>query len=137
MSILNYNLIGSSTSLRTAAELTANIEIHQKGGAVETGGKVIYMMSYTSLLYTTTPIHCTPLPLHSPVMNTQHTTYCTQHTITIHHISEDERRGHTKPGHMTNMCLVCFSSYAMKVSVATEKREHPAQGIERRYRGAV
>ena len=28
-------------------------------------------MLYTSLLYNTTPIHCTPLPLHPPVMNTQ------------------------------------------------------------------
>ena len=27
-------------------------------------------MSDTSLLYNTTPIHCTPLPLHPPVMNT-------------------------------------------------------------------
>ena len=26
----------------------------------------IYMISYTSLLYDTTPIHCTPLPLHPP-----------------------------------------------------------------------
>ena len=30
----------------------------------------MYMMLYTSLLYNTTPIHCTPLPLHPPVMNT-------------------------------------------------------------------
>ena len=29
------------------------------------------MILYTSLLYDTTPIHCTPLPLHPPVMNTQ------------------------------------------------------------------
>ena len=28
------------------------------------------MMSCTSLLYDTTPIHCTPLPLHPPLMNT-------------------------------------------------------------------
>ena len=28
-------------------------------------------MLYTSLLYNATPIHCTPLPLHPPVMNTQ------------------------------------------------------------------
>ena len=33
-------------------------------------GVVIYMTLYTSLLYNTTPIHCTPLPLHPPVMNT-------------------------------------------------------------------
>ena len=33
-------------------------------------GVVIYTMLYTSLLYDTTPIHCTPLPLHPPVMNT-------------------------------------------------------------------
>ena len=29
-------------------------------------GVVIYMTLYTSLLYNTTPIHCTPLPLHPP-----------------------------------------------------------------------
>ena len=33
-------------------------------------GVVIYMMLYTSLLYDTTPIHCTNLRLHPPVMNT-------------------------------------------------------------------
>ena len=34
-------------------------------------GVVICMMLYTSSLYNTAPIHCTPLPLHPPVMNTQ------------------------------------------------------------------
>ena len=34
-------------------------------------GVVIHMPLYTSLLYNTTPIHCTPLPLHPPLMNTQ------------------------------------------------------------------
>ena len=34
-------------------------------------GVVIYMILYTSLLYDTTPIHCTPLRLHPPLMNTQ------------------------------------------------------------------
>ena len=34
-------------------------------------GAVICTVSYTSLLYDTTPIHCTPLPLHPPLMNTQ------------------------------------------------------------------
>ena len=29
-------------------------------------GVVIYMILYTTLLYNTTPIHCTPLPLHPP-----------------------------------------------------------------------
>ena len=45
-------------------------------GAVETGCSdlydiYIYIYIYTSLLYSTTPIHCTPLPLHPAVMNTQ------------------------------------------------------------------
>ena len=34
-------------------------------------GVVIRMLLYTTLLYNTTPIHCTPLRLHPPVMNTQ------------------------------------------------------------------
>ena len=32
---------------------------------------VIRMLLYTILLYNTSPIHCTPLPLHPPLMNTQ------------------------------------------------------------------
>ena len=32
---------------------------------------MIYMALYTSLLYNTAPIHCTPFRLHPPVMNTQ------------------------------------------------------------------
>ena len=35
-------------------------------------GVVVCMMLYTILLYSTTPIHCTPLPLHPPVMNTHY-----------------------------------------------------------------
>ena len=40
-------------------------KIHQRGVQWKQG-VVIYMMLYTSLLYDTTPIHCTPLPLHPP-----------------------------------------------------------------------
>ena len=46
------------------------IKIHQRG-VQRKQGVVIRMMLYTSLLYTSTPIHCTPLPLHPPVLNTQ------------------------------------------------------------------
>ena len=42
-----------------------------KGGVQWKQGVVVYMMLYTSLLYDTTPIRCTPFPLHPPVMNTQ------------------------------------------------------------------
>ena len=34
-------------------------------------GVVIYMTLYTSLLYNTTPIHCTPDPLHPPLQSIQ------------------------------------------------------------------
>ena len=34
-------------------------------------GVVTYMILHTSLLYSTTPINCTHLPLHPRVMNTQ------------------------------------------------------------------
>ena len=44
-------------------------KIHQRGVQWKQG-VAIYMMIYTSLLCNTTPIHCTPLPLHPPVMNT-------------------------------------------------------------------
>ena len=39
-------------------------------GVQWTQGVVICIMLYTMLLYNTTPIHCTRLPLHPPVMNT-------------------------------------------------------------------
>ena len=45
------------------------IKIHQRGVQWKRG-VVIYMMLHTSLLSNTTPIHCTPLPLHPPLMNT-------------------------------------------------------------------
>ena len=46
-------------------------------------GVVICMVLYTSLLYNTTPIHCTLLPLHPPVMSTQPRVYssCNQETV--------------------------------------------------------
>ena len=46
------------------------IKIQQRGVQWKQG-VVIYIILYTSLLYDTTPIHCTTLPLHPPVMNTQ------------------------------------------------------------------
>ena len=49
---------------------TLMFKIHQNGVQWKQG-VVIYMMSGTSLLYNATPIYCTPLPLHPPVMNTQ------------------------------------------------------------------
>ena len=41
-----------------------------KGGVQRKQGVVIYMVLYIVLLYNTTPIHCTPLRLHPPLMNT-------------------------------------------------------------------
>ena len=46
------------------------VKIHQRGVQWKQG-VVIYMMLCTSLLYYTTPIHCTALRLHPPWMNTQ------------------------------------------------------------------
>ena len=49
-------------------------------------GIVFYMMFYTSSLYNTTPIHCTPHPLHSPVMNTQRSCFvegCLKYTLIL------------------------------------------------------
>ena len=42
---------------------------HQRGVQWKQG-VVIYTMLYSSLLYSTAPIHCTPLPLHPPLMTT-------------------------------------------------------------------
>ena len=46
------------------------VKIHQRGAQWKQG-VVICMLSYTSLLCNATPIHCTPFPLHPPLMNTQ------------------------------------------------------------------
>ena len=52
-----------------AAHQSIILKIQQRGAQWKQG-VVIYMMLYTSLLCNTTPIHCTRLPLHPPVMNT-------------------------------------------------------------------
>ena len=44
------------------------LKIHQRGVQWKQG-VVIYMLLYSSLLHVTTPIHCTPLPLHPSVMH--------------------------------------------------------------------
>ena len=56
--------------LKACARRKGKFKIHQRGVQWKQG-VVICMMLYTSLFYNTTPIHCTPLPLHPPVMNTQ------------------------------------------------------------------
>ena len=45
-----------------------------KGGAVETGcsGSRYMIGCFIIMINDTTPIHCTPLPMHPPVMNSQH-----------------------------------------------------------------
>ena len=45
-------------------------KIHQRGVQWKLG-VVVYTILYAVLLYNATPIHCTPLPLHPPVMNTK------------------------------------------------------------------
>ena len=57
-----------------SAEEPLTLKIHQRGVQWKQG-VVIYIMSYTSSLHNTTPIHCTPLPLHPPVVNTHTGTY--------------------------------------------------------------
>ena len=44
--------------------------IHQRGVQWKQG-VVVYIVLSAVLLYNTTPIHCTPLRLHPPLMNTQ------------------------------------------------------------------
>ena len=48
----------------------ADLKIQQRGVQWKQG-VVIYMALYTSLLYNTAPIHCTPLPLHPPLQSIQ------------------------------------------------------------------
>ena len=51
------------------ATRSRTVKIHQRGVQWKQG-VAMYMLLYVSLLYDTTPFHCTPLPLHPPVMNT-------------------------------------------------------------------
>ena len=43
-------------------------------------GVVIYLTLYASLLYNTTPIHCTPDPLHPPLQSIQ---LVSSHTVLL------------------------------------------------------
>ena len=45
------------------------VKIHQRGVQWKQG-VVVYIILQAVLLYNTTPIHCTPLRLHPPLMNT-------------------------------------------------------------------
>ena len=58
ISMMNYRL----------AQVSARDYILQRGVQWKQG-VVIRMLLYTIVLYNTTPIHCTPLRLHPPVMN--------------------------------------------------------------------
>ena len=55
--------------LSAPGSLGTRFKINQRGVQWKQG-VVIYMMLYTSWLHNSAPIHCTPLPLHPPVMNT-------------------------------------------------------------------
>ena len=66
------NDLGEAPPARRTAHgsVSPRLKIHQRGVQWKQG-VVTCMVLCTSLLYNTTPIHCTPLPLHPPVMNTQ------------------------------------------------------------------
>ena len=63
-------LFFSQTPLQQLRYDAVQVEILQRGVQWKQG-VVICMTLYTSLLHNTTPIHCTPLRLHPPLMNTQ------------------------------------------------------------------
>ena len=52
----------------TYRDVTSFVYIPQRGVQWKQG-VVICMTLYTSLLYNTTPIHCTPDPLHPPLQS--------------------------------------------------------------------
>ena len=68
-----YELVPTVRLAHAAAGAGAKaqrIKIHQRGVQWKQG-VVIYMMLFISLFYNATPIHCTLLRLHPPLMNTQ------------------------------------------------------------------
>ena len=56
--------------LFSLSQLSKNVYILQRGVQWKQG-VVNYMRLHTSLCYNTTPIHCTPLPLHPPLLSIQ------------------------------------------------------------------
>ena len=60
-----------SVRLSTAPSSREARQDSSKGGAVETGCSDLHYLIYVVLLHNTTPIHCNPLQLHTPLMNTQ------------------------------------------------------------------
>ena len=64
---LHQNVAPGSRIPRSSSHLSHTT--FRQRGVQRKQGVGNYMMSYTSLLYNATPIHCTPLPLHPPVMN--------------------------------------------------------------------
>ena len=66
-------------------------KIHQRGGVQWKQGVMICMVLHTSLQYDTTPVHCTPLRLHPPSMNT-----LVYYTGTYHDILCNTKLNHAK-----------------------------------------
>ena len=59
------------------------IQDSSKGGAVETGCSGSHHI-IGCLLYSTTPIHCTPFPLHPPLLSIQHVCMYVSYDTTMH-----------------------------------------------------
>ena len=69
--LLCYSLYYSYDDNNHNNNNTTSIFLHSaKGGAVEAGCSVLYGAMYY-LLHNTTPVHCTPLPLHPPLQSIQ------------------------------------------------------------------
>ena len=62
---------GRAARCRRGAGPAAKNILHSAKGVQWKQGVVIHMTLYTSLLHNTTPIHCTPDPLHPPLQSVQ------------------------------------------------------------------
>jgi len=62
---------GSSSASVSAEGAGREGSRFSKGGVQWKQGVVIYIMSCAASLHSAAPIHCTPLPLHPPLLNTQ------------------------------------------------------------------
>ena len=97
-------VVSSSTLLARTSRRDARLKIHQRGEQWKQC-VVMYMMLYTSLLYNTTPIHCTSLPLHPPVMNTQ------RHRLRLVHSRVFATVLWSAKGNLTNNIVPCIYIY--------------------------
>ena len=115
-----YIYIYSNSQQSTERSAPQVFKIHQRGVQWKQG-VVIYMTLYTSLIHKTIPIHCTPLALHPPLMNTQTSRlffymYCFEKRNKTEKLREKpKKRTESAP----QVCMTCGGDHRTKATNAS------------------